>query len=195
MGRALLFVTAAAAVAIVAYGYLDAGSEKRVTADIRMRVIRQDSLHFDTFQLFQPFPRGQLFVRLQWSQPEGMRISRLRLNGRLMDRDRELEAFDDQCGRADSQWLADAEWEWNTFKYTDLVCFIKLKTALPVESDLNGQLSLASVDALNQRVSNLSIADGQYTAWAVRPKMRYIAWIDDMIEKATAYIRYPFERD
>lgn len=92
-----------------------------------------------------------------------------------------------------SQWLGDAVWEWQGATSQERVCFIKLKTAIPVETSANGMPSPASVDALQERVSQLSV-DGQYTAWAVKPKLRYIVWIDDAIKRAKALIFYPFER-
>lgn len=88
--------------------------------------------------------------------------------------------------------MADAEWRSGMVRDTKLNCFIKLKAVLPGHRDLTK--ALWGGDPFEERLKRLSIKDGIYTAWAARPKLRYIGWIDDTIERAVAFIRYPFQR-
>lgn len=98
MGRFVLFIIGAM-IAAIAYGYWDAYAETEVDSDIRARVIESYSLNFDSFAQFEPFPRGQLFVSITWTQPYGLHVSRVRLQGRVMEGDKELETFNSLCSR------------------------------------------------------------------------------------------------
>lgn len=131
------------------------------------------------------------FVRAEWTQPPGMRVSRIRLSGRVMEGDKELEAYEGPCIRGDSDWLSDASWGWNAD--SRLVCFAKLKAVLAAGP--NFSQALLGQDPFSDRMDKIRFEDGAYQAWAVRAKMRYVSWIEDMADQILSLIRYPFERN
>jgi len=190
--------------AALAYGFLDAYSSSRTREDIRLRAIARSwwSLNYDSMEIWTPIEHGAIFIVLEWVQPPGKVLSKLRLSGTAWEGNTKLEDFSDLCQRGSSTNLRRNTVQVNAYIETinqDPVCFIRLKTKFPFEQEPNGNVERTELERIHARVNGVTLRDLRYEAEASNRPMRYITWTENSLRAAWVWVvstvSYPFARE